>query len=103
MTDSEKLESLEQEVETLKRKMMLSEERMNSLEQEMVSLKKDVADIRMYQEKVLLQSLKRVAEGHMGVKGQLNEVWCRIMEEEMQYLRLNVLEYDIDRIKAKLA
>lgn len=99
----ERMASLEQEVEALKQKMMLSEKRMNSLEQEIISLRKSYADIRIYQENVLLQSLKKIAEGHVNVKRQLNELWCHNMEEEIQYLRLNVLEYDIDRIKEKLA
>ena len=57
----------------------------------------------MYQENVLEPGLKRVAEGHLDLNRKLIEALKTSEEEEMLYLRVNVLECDMVRVKEKLA
>lgn len=103
MTDSEKLDYLVNKFDWIAQEIITLKEDVGTLKQKMAVLEQQVANLRMYQENVLEPGLKRVAEGHLDLNGKLIEALKTSEEEEMLYLRVNVLECDMVRVKEKLA
>ena len=103
MTDSEKLDYLVNKFDWIAQEIITLKEDVGTLKQKMAVLEQQVANLRMYQENVLEPGLKRVAEGHLDLNRKLIEALKTSEEEEMLYLRGNVLECDMVRVKEKLA
>lgn len=103
MTDSEKLDYLVNKFDWIAQEIITLKEDVGTLKQKMAVLEQQVANLRMYQENVLEPGLKRVAEGHLDLNRKLIEALKTSEEEEMLYLRVNVLECDMVRVKEKLA
>ncbi len=103
MTDSEKLDYLVNKFDWIAQEIITLKEDVGTLQQKMAVLEQQVANLRMYQENVLEPGLKRVAEGHLDLNRKLIEALKTSEEEEMLYLRVNVLECDMVRVKEKLA
>ena len=102
-TDSEKLDYLVNKFDWIAQEIITLKEDVGTLKQKMAVLEQQVANLRMYQENVLEPGLKRVAEGHLDLNRKLIEALKTSEEEEMLYLRVNVLECDMVRVKEKLA
>ena len=103
MTDSEKLDYLVNKFDWIAQEIITLKEDVGTLKQKMAVLEQQVANLRMYQENVLEPGLKRVAEGHLDLNRKLIEALKTSEEEEMLYLRVNVLECDMVLVKEKLA
>ncbi len=103
MTDSEKLDYLVNKFDWIAQEIITLKEDVGTLKQKMAVLEQQVANLRVYQENVLEPGLKRVAEGHLDLNRKLIEALKTSEEEEMLYLRVNVLECDMVRVKEKLA
>lgn len=84
MTDSEKLD------------LILS--RLDKLDK----LENDITDIKLTLENEIRVNIQRVAEGHLDLSRNLHETMKIDSEKEMLAIRVNVLETELRRIKAKL-
>ena len=103
MTDSEKLDYLVNKFDWIAQEIITLKEDVGTLKQKMAVLEQQVANLRVDQENVLEPGLKRVAEGHLDLNRKLIEALKTSEEEEMLYLRVNVLECDMVRVMEKLA
>ncbi len=109
MTDSEKLDLMLSEMQSMKTDMQNMKTDMQSMKSDMQELKgkvsaieNKVTDIGLTLENEIRVNIQRVAEGHLDLSRNLHEALKIDNEKEMLAIRVNVLETELRRIKAKL-
>jgi len=65
-------------------------------------IEKDITDIKLTLENEIRVNIQRVAEGHLDLSRNLHDAMKTDSEKEMLAIRVNVLETELRRIKAKL-
>ncbi len=95
MTDSEKLDLILSEIQSMKTDMQELKEKVSVIENK-------ATDIKLIIENEIRVNIKRVAEGHFGLSRNLHEALKIDSEKEMLAIRVNVLETELRRIKAQL-
>lgn len=61
----------------------------------------DIRDLRLTLENVTNRNISIIAENHIELNRKLNEALKRKEEEERLYMRMNIAENDIRRLKEK--
>ncbi len=116
MTDSEKLDLILSEMQTMKTDIQNTKTDIQSMKTDIQSMKSDtqelkdkvsvienkVTDISLTLENEIRVNIQRVAEGHLGLSRNLHEALKNDSEKEMLAIRINVLETELRRIKAQL-
>ncbi len=116
MTDSEKLDLILSEMQNSKTEMQNMKTEMQNMKTDIQSVKSDtqelkekvsvienkVVDIKLTLENEIRVNIQRVAEGHLDLSRNLHEALKIDSEKEMLAIRVNVLETELRRIKAKL-
>ncbi len=95
MTDSEKLDLILSEIQSMKTDMQELKEKVSVIENK-------ATDIKLIIENEIRVNIKRVAEGHFDLSRNLHETLKTNSEKEMLAIRVNVLETELRRIKAQL-
>lgn len=70
--------------------------------EELRSIKKDIKDIQMTLENETNRNIQIIAEGHMDLERKLDEALKVDHEKEMLMIRVNRMENEIRRIKARI-
>lgn len=116
MTDSEKLDYLikrfdgvegeisgiKSEISGIKGEISGMKEDICMLRERMDRQENDIRYIKAFQENNLEKGIKVIAEGHAILNRKLNEALKISEDDEMLRLRVNILEYDMLRVKDKL-
>lgn len=123
MTDSEKLDLLLSEMQSMKTDMQSIKTDMQGMKTEMQGMKTDmqsmksnaqelkdkvsvienkVTDISLILENEIRVNIQRVAEGHLDLSRNLHDALKIDNEKEMLAIRVNVLETELRRIKTQL-
>lgn len=110
MTDSEKLDLLLSEMQSMKSEMQSMKSEMQSMKNEMQSMKSDLQDVKQKVTKIdltidneLRVNIQRVAEGHLDLSRNLHDAMRPSNEVEMLSIKVRMLESDVRDLKAKLA
>lgn len=109
MTDSEKLDLLLSEMQSMKNDMQGMKNDMQDMKNDMQDLKQRMsnvedktANIELTLENEISVNIRRVAEGHLDLSRNLHEALKIDSEKEMIVIRVNMLESELRRIKEKL-
>lgn len=109
MTDSEKLDLILSEMQSMKTDMQNMKTDMQSMKSDTQELKEKVSvienkvtDIKLTIENEIRVNIQRVAEGHLDLSRNLHETLKISSEKEMLAIRVNVLETELRRIEAQL-
>lgn len=70
---------------------------------ELKSLKRDVREIQLTLENETNRNIKIIAEGHLDLNRKLDEALKVENEKEMLLLRVNRLESELEKVKARIA
>ena len=95
MTDSEMLRAIYDEVQELQIKV-------GTLESDMQFVKNEVRGIQLTLENETNKNIRIIAEGHIDLNRKLDAALKVEEEKEMDWLRLNVLENDMRRVKERV-
>ena len=96
MTDSEKLDLLLSEMQSMKSEMQ-------SMKSEMQEVKQKITKIDLTIENEIRVNIQRVAEGHLDLSRNLHEAMKPSSEVEMLAIKVRQLESDVRDLKHKLA
>ncbi len=116
MTDSEKLDLLLADMQNMKSDMQNMKSDMQNMKSDMQNMKSDMQnvknDLQEVKQKVInidltleneiRVNIRRVAEGHLDLSRNLHEAMRIDNEKEMLSIRVNILESELRRIKARL-
>lgn len=109
MTDSEKLDLLLSEMQSMKNDMQGMKNDMQDMKNDMQDLKQRMsnvedktANIELTLENEISVNIRRVAEGHLDLSRNLHEALKIDSEKEMIVIRVNMLESELRRIKERL-
>ena len=117
MTDTELLQALYNDMQTVKHKVTSMEdkvtsldgrvasldEKVASLDEKVASLEHEILKINVTLENETNRNIKIVAEGHLDLSRKLDEALNVENEKEMLLVRVNILESDVRRLKEKVA
>ena len=96
MTDSEKLDLILSEMQSMKTDVQ-------DLRQRTANIEASVTDIKLTLENEIRVNIQRVAEGHLDLSRNLHEAMRPSNEVEMLAIKVRMLETDIRGLKARLA
>ena len=96
MTDSEKLDLILSEMQSMKTDVQ-------DLKQRTANIEASVTDIKLTLENEIRVNIQRVAEGHLDLSRNLHEAMRPSNEVEMLAIKVRMLETDIRCLKARLA
>ncbi|MCI9276263.1 MAG: hypothetical protein HFH90_01025 [Lachnospiraceae bacterium] len=96
MTDSEKLDLILSETQSMKTDVQ-------DLKQRTANIEASVTDIKLTLENEIRVNIQRVAEGHLDLSRNLHEAMRPSNEVEMLAIKVRMLETDIRGLKARLA
>ncbi|RKJ18868.1 hypothetical protein D7X48_16295 [bacterium D16-50] len=96
MTDSEKLDLILSEMQSMKTDVQ-------DLKQRTANIEASVTDIKLTLENEIRVNIQRVAEGHLDLSRNLHEAMRPSNEVEMLAIKVRMLETDIRGLKARLA
>ncbi len=102
MTDSEKLDLILSEMQNMKTDIHSVKSDTQELKEKVSVIENKVVDIKLTLENEIRVNIQRVAEGHFDLSRNLHEALKIDSEKEMLAIRVNVLETELRRIKAKL-
>jgi len=88
MTDRELMEQIMREVRDTR--------------SEMAAVKNEVHDTRLTLENETNKNIQTIAEGHFDLTRKLDEALAIENEKEMMKIRLNILESEVEKLKAKI-
>lgn len=117
MTDSEKLDMILSEMQSMKSEMQSMKSEMQGMKSEMQDMKSemqglkertesietDVKDIKLTLENEIRVNIQRVAEGHLDLSRNLHDAMRPSNEVEMLAIKVRMLETDMRDVKARLA
>ncbi len=103
MTDSEKLDLLLSEMQSMKSEMQSMKSEMQSMKSEMQEVKQKITKIDLTIENEIRVNIQRVAEGHLDLSRNLHEAMKPSSEVEMLAIKVRQLESDVRDLKHKLA
>lgn len=110
MTDSEKLDLLLSEMQSMKADMQDMKTNMQNMKADMQALALRVTNIDNKVTKIdltieneLRANIQRIAEGHLDLSRIIHEVIRPSNEVEMLAIKVRMLESDMHEVKAKLA
>ena len=95
MTDSEKLDLILSETQSMKTDVQ-------DLKQRTANIEASVTDIKLTLENEIRVNIQRVAEGHLDLSRNLHEALKIDNEKEMIANRVSVLENELRRIKERI-
>ena len=95
MTDNEIIAKLKELLQPISTKLDDNSERLNRLENK-------VTGLQLTLENETNKSIKIIAEGHLDLSRKLDEALKVENEKEMLMLRVNILENEVQRLKAKI-
>ena len=70
--------------------------------EELKTIKRDIQDIQITLEHETNRNIRLIAEGHMNLERKLDEALKINNEKEMLLIRVNSMENEIRRIKARI-
>jgi len=117
MTDSQKLDLilaelqvvkgdvsvLKGDVSVLKEDVSVLKEDVSGLKDDVQRLDRKVSGIEIHLENVIDRNIRLVAEGHLDLSRKLDEALKGEQARELYYVRTNMLEDEIRKIKESLA
>lgn len=103
MTDSEKLDLLLSEMQSMKSEMQSMKSEMQGMKSEIQEVKQKVTKIDLTIENEIRVNIQRVAEGHLDLSGNLHDAMKPSSEVEMLAIKVRQLESDVRDLKHKLA
>ena len=93
---------IKNDVAVLKTDMEIVKDDQNILEHSMKALKSDVSAAKITLENEIDKGIKVIAEGHLDLSRKLNTVLKFEEEKELLLLRMNWLESELEKVKARL-
>ncbi|MDL2302581.1 hypothetical protein LJC58_09555 [Lachnospiraceae bacterium OttesenSCG-928-D06] len=99
---NQRFENLETKTDQMQNRMDQMQNGMDQMQTGMDQMQTDIRGIKLVIENEVNVSIKRVAEGHLDLSRNLYESLKRSNEIEMMSVRLNMLEGDVSRLKAKI-
>lgn len=103
MTESEKLDLLLSEMQSMKSEMQSMKSEMQSMKSEVQEIKQKVTKIDLTIENEIRVNIQRVAEGHLDLSRNLHDAMRPSSEVEMLAIKVRQLESDVRDLKHKLA
>ena len=117
MTDSEKLNHILTEMQSMKTEMRDVKAEMQSMKAEMQDVKAEMQDMKddiheikqkvtktdLTLENEIRVNIQRVAEGHLDLSRNLHDAMRPSNEVEMLAIKVRMLETDVKELKTKLA
>lgn len=98
----EDVHELKEDVHELKVKVEVLREDVDVLKEDVSVLKENVTGIQLTLENETNKNIRVVAEGHLDLSRKLDDALKVENEKELMYLRVNVLENDMRRVKEKV-
>lgn len=102
MTDSEKLDLLLADMQGMKADMQELKNDVQELKERVSTLETKVADLSFLLENEIRTNIQRVAEGHLDLSRNLHQALTLDNEKEMLFVRVNVLESEVKKVKDRI-
>ena len=83
--------------------MSLTKEDLEEIEKLLQPIKNEIADIQLTLENETNKNIQLIAEGHFDLSRKLDEALKIDQEKEMLLVRVNSMENELRRIKARLS
>lgn len=98
----EDVQTLKEDVQGLKEDVQTLKEDVQELKERMSTVEEKVTNLDMVLENEIRVNIQRVAEGHLDLSRNLHEALKINNEKEMLVIRVNVLETEMRKVKARL-
>lgn len=102
MTDSEKLDLILSEMQTMKSDMDTMKSDMDTMKKDIQETKQKVTGIELHLENVTDRNIQIVAEGHLNLSRKLDNALKVENEKEMLIIKVNILEDELRKLKEKI-
>ena len=103
-----KIQSMDSKIQSMDDKIQSMDDKIQSMCQDIKGIHEtlerhdnDIRDLRLTLENVTNRNISIIAENHLELNRKLNEALKRKEEEEKLYMRMNIAENDIRRLKEK--
>lgn len=103
MTDSQKLDLLLTEMQEMKSEMQGMKGEMQGMKSHIQGLEKKVTSLEVHIENVTDRNITFIAEGHLDLSRKLDDALKAEQLKEWYYIRTNVMDDEIRKIKERLA
>ncbi len=98
----DKVQVLGDDVQILKQEVQMLNNDMQMIKGDVAELKQRVSEIELTLENVTNRNIKIIAEGHLDLSRRLHEALKVENEREIIAIRVNILEGELQRMKAQL-
>lgn len=102
MTDSEKLDLILSEMQTMKSDMDIMKSDMDTMKKDIQETKQKVTGIELHLENVTDRNIQVIAESHFNVARRIDNVLKVENEKEMLIIKVNILEDELRKLKEKI-
>lgn len=96
-----KVQSMDSKIQSMDDKIQSMCQDIKGIHETLERHDNDIRDLRLTLENVTNRNISIIAENHLELNRKLNEALKRKEEEEKLYMRMNIAENDIRRLKEK--